>query len=134
MKASKQSTIDLVRRADQRLRELMDKGLKDLAITSRQYHVMAAVNRMNHPSQTDLVAATGIDRSTLADVVRRLKNKGLIQRRRSTHDARAYVVRLSDEGKRLLAAGRPAFDRTEELVSKGPLRESLARVVAQVGA
>ncbi|MFZ1102753.1 MAG: helix-turn-helix domain-containing protein, partial [Hyphomicrobiaceae bacterium] len=39
---------------------------------------------------------TGIDRSTLADIVRRLTRKGLLQRCRTNEDARAYAVRLTD--------------------------------------
>ena len=49
-------------------------------------------------SQTGLVEQTGVDRSTLADVVRRLVKKGLLQRKRTRRDARMYAVRLTAKG------------------------------------
>ena len=49
-------------------------------------------------AQTDLVRATGIDRSTLADLVARMTTKGLLERERSTIDARAKAVKLSEAG------------------------------------
>jgi DNA-binding MarR family transcriptional regulator len=63
---------------------------------------MAAIKAHPGGSQTDLVGLTGIDRSTLADVVRRMQKKGLLQRRRTKEDARAYAVRLTDRGAALL--------------------------------
>lgn len=52
------------------------------------------------PSQTQLVAVTGIDRSTMADVMRRLVKNGYVARRRSRADARRYVLTLTPEGRR----------------------------------
>jgi DNA-binding MarR family transcriptional regulator len=67
-------------------------------ITPTQLHVMWAASEADQPSQTDLVAATGIDRSTLADVVRRLVKQGRLARTRKQHDTRAYAVTLTAEG------------------------------------
>jgi DNA-binding MarR family transcriptional regulator len=43
----------------------------------------------------------------MADVVARLNRKGLIQRRRTKEDARAYAVKLTDEGRRVLRVTVP---------------------------
>ncbi|MGQ0672286.1 MAG: MarR family winged helix-turn-helix transcriptional regulator [Hyphomicrobium sp.] len=72
-------------------------------LTPRHFIVLAAVARRELPSQTDLVACTGIDRSTLADVVRRLVEDGILQRWRSPADARAYAISLTRKGVKLLA-------------------------------
>jgi hypothetical protein len=53
-----------------------------------------------------LVRATGIDRSTLADMMNRLDKRGLIARTESASDARAYSVRLSASGASILAAAK----------------------------
>jgi DNA-binding MarR family transcriptional regulator len=63
-----------------------------------------------------LVEKTGIDRSTLADVVRRILKKGLLQRRRTREDARAYAVKLTEEGWRVLEAAGPLAKRVDEKV------------------
>ncbi|MEQ1711924.1 MAG: MarR family transcriptional regulator, partial [Hyphomicrobium sp.] len=54
-------------------------GAADL--TPRQYAVLITVAQNEGLSQTNLVDKTGIDRSTLADIVRRMLKKGLLQRR-----------------------------------------------------
>jgi DNA-binding MarR family transcriptional regulator len=67
-------------------------------------------------SQTGVVERTGIDRSTLADIVRRLAKRSLVQRRRSRGDARAYVLKLSGEGDRVLRAAEPLAERVDARV------------------
>ena len=59
-------------------------------LTPRQLAVIITVAQNEGLSQTGILDATGIDRSTLADVVRRLTKKRLLQRRRTREDARAY--------------------------------------------
>jgi MarR family transcriptional regulator, temperature-dependent positive regulator of motility len=76
-------------------------------LTQRQFAVLAAVEAHPSPTQTDLVRATGVDRSTLADMIARLLTRGLLQRERSAMDARANVVRLTEEGTAALEAMRP---------------------------
>jgi DNA-binding MarR family transcriptional regulator len=62
------------------------------------------------------VDKTGIDRSTLADIVRRLLKKGLLQRRRTKDDARAYAVKLTDEGARVLKAAEPMARKVDDRI------------------
>lgn len=85
-----------------------------LDITPRQGMVLRAVRTNPGCSQTALVAATNVDRSTLADIVRRLVKKGWITRKRSRIDARAYVVDLTESGRKILRAAEEAAVRTEK--------------------
>ena len=61
------------------------------ALTQRQFAVLAAVEAHTAPTQTDLVRATGIDRSTLADMIARMTLKGVLVRQRSELEAPAIV-------------------------------------------
>jgi MarR family transcriptional regulator, temperature-dependent positive regulator of motility len=110
------SAIHLLHRAGQCAGDIFQAEIARGRLTPRQLAVLTAVATDEGLSQTDLVEATGIDRSTLADVVRRLKNKGLLQRRRTKEDARAYAVRLTEEGRRLLRAAEPIAKRVDERV------------------
>jgi DNA-binding MarR family transcriptional regulator len=85
-------------------------------LTPRQYAVLWTVAHNEGLSQTDLVEKTGIDRSTLADVIRRMLKKGLLQRRRTKEDARAYSVKLSEAGMRVLKAAEPMARRVDEKI------------------
>ena len=101
------SPSHLLHRAVQLSLEIHGEEAGPDGLTQRQYAVLEVVG--GHPglSQTDLVRLTGIDRSTLADLVGRMDTKGLLVRERSTLDARAMVVRLSDEGRAALDVARP---------------------------
>jgi DNA-binding transcriptional regulator PaaX len=61
-----------------------------------------------------LVRATGIDRSTLADMVARMISKGLLARERSVADARANIVRLTDFGRAAMEAAAPRVDAADQ--------------------
>lgn len=89
---------------------------EDGALTPRQYAVLVAVSQNEGLSQTHLVEKTGVDRSTLADIVRRMLKKGLLQRRRTKDDARAYAVKVTDEGWRVLKAVEPLARRVDDKI------------------
>ncbi|MBO9710889.1 MAG: MarR family transcriptional regulator [Caulobacter sp.] len=76
-------------------------------VTQRQFAVLAAVAEHDGVTQTGLVRATGIDRSTLADMVARMISKGHLERQRSDQDARANTVSLTAAGALVLEESRP---------------------------
>jgi DNA-binding MarR family transcriptional regulator len=110
------SPIHLLHRAGQCAADIFTAEMGDLDLTPRQFAVLLTVAQNEGLSQTDLVLLTGIDRSTLADIVRRMLKKGLLQRRRTHEDARAYAVKLTDEGTRILAAARPKVEAVEQRI------------------
>jgi DNA-binding MarR family transcriptional regulator len=102
------------------------------ALTQRQYAVLTATAQGEGLSQTDLVRATGIDRSTLADMVARMIGKGLLERERSNLDARANVVRLTDQGRAELDAARPKVESADRRILSllpGGKRDSFLNVL-----
>jgi len=107
------------------------------ALTQRQFTVLTAASGAEGMTQNDLVRATGIDRSTLADLVARLLTKGLLLRERSATDGRANTVRLSDAGRDALASGADAAaaadDRLLSLLSPKK-RESFMKTLASLAA
>jgi MarR family transcriptional regulator, temperature-dependent positive regulator of motility len=89
-------------------------GKKDL--TPRQLLILSTVADNEGASQTDIVIHTNIDRSTTSDVIKRLQRNGLLQRRRSKEDARAYAVTLTEEGRRVLRHAAPLSRRIDARV------------------
>ncbi len=125
------SALHLLHRAGQRADELFTSTMRDNELTPRQFAVLKAVASAENPSQTLLVQQTGIDRSTIADIVRRLIKKGLLQRRRTTHDARMYAVKLTATGRDVLEEAEPAAKTTEEqLLGVLPERQRNAMIDA----
>lgn len=86
------------------------------AVTQRQFAVLSAAATREGCTQSELVKATGIDRSTLAELVARLTTKGLIARERSTSDGRANTVRLTDSGREALALASPRVAAADERI------------------
>lgn len=107
VEALERSPSHLLHRALQLALDLYAGESAGSGLTQRQYALLAAVDTHEQPSQTDLVRSTGIDRSTLADLVARMTAKGWLARERSTLDARANVVRLTEAGRGELDGARP---------------------------
>jgi len=110
------SPIHLLHRAGQCASDVFQGEMGEGDLTPRQYAVLLAVSQNEGLSQTHLVEKTGVDRSTLADIVRRMLKKGLLQRRRTKEDARAYAVKLTDEGSRVLKAADPLARKVDDKV------------------
>lgn len=102
------SATHLLHRAGQRAADIFAEEAKKGGLTPRQFAVLTAVSLEEGLPQAELVERTGIDRSTLADIVARLLGRGLIQRRRSKEDGRAYAIKLSAKGIKALSKAQPA--------------------------
>ena len=107
------SALHLLHRAGQCADDLFARNIGKVDLTPRQFAVLRCVADNEDLSQTDLVNMTGIDRSTLADIVRRLVERGMLQRKRTKEDARMYAVRLSASGRTALANAQPAAKTTD---------------------
>lgn len=109
----KKSPGHLLRRAQQYANDLHSTGVGASGPTPRQFEVLHVVSRNKGISQTDLVKATGIDRSTLADMIARMLKKGLLSRSRDKDDARANNVSITPAGQRMLSAASAGVSRAD---------------------
>lgn len=100
------STSHLLHRAQQLASDRFALLMGDKDLTLRQFVVMAAVAARPGLAQVELVRDTGIDRSTLADMMNRLERRGWIERRASELDGRAHAVFMSNAGLETLADAR----------------------------
>jgi DNA-binding MarR family transcriptional regulator len=135
-RALERSPSHLLHRALQLALDIYAEETGPDALTQRQYAVLAAVAAHEGLTQTDLVHATGIDRSTLADLVARMIGKNLIARERSTADARANTVRLTDTGRAILAATGPKVAAADARILKllpARKRDAFLGVLAEMG-
>ena len=82
-----------------------------------------------------IVDITGIDRSTLAEMVRRMLERGLLSRERTEEDQRANAVAISPSGRKALRSARNASDRAEKALLETlpmPDRQKFVRALAQI--
>jgi|SRR5690606_6503983 len=95
-----------------------------------QYLVLKALRELGDGvNQKRLVGATGIDRSTVSNILWRLSKKGLVTMRISTQDTRAVSVFLTDQGKKaVLRATEAAARANEEILGMIPQAQRRAFV------
>jgi DNA-binding MarR family transcriptional regulator len=109
----KSSPGHLLRRAQQYAHDLYAAEVGADGPTPRQFEVLHTVAQNEGLSQTDLVRTTGIDRSTLADMIARMIKKGHLSRQRTKDDARANAVSITASGKRVLQGAMSAVNKAE---------------------
>jgi DNA-binding MarR family transcriptional regulator len=103
----------LMRRCEQFYADLFAREAGACELTRSQFTVLAALEHNDGVSQTALVEITGIDRSTLAEMVRRMLERNLITRKRTETDLRANAVAITPGGRKALRSARAAADRAE---------------------
>lgn len=96
------SASHLLHRVEQMAADRFTQLVGD-AVTLRQFAVLAAIAEAKGASQTELARVTGIDRSTLAEMLKRMQARGWITRTPSADDARVQSVHLAGTGSSILA-------------------------------
>ena len=104
----------LLRRAHQRASAIFQVTVGDPNITPTQYSSMVKLNEYTELSQNLLGRLVGMDKATMQGVVRRLKERRLVDSRPDPGDARRTLLSLTTEGQRLvnkLLINGPAVSR-----------------------
>jgi len=121
VKQFSRSPSHLLKRAAQYATHIYMGEVGKSGLTHRQFTVLLAVDNNDGKSQTELVKLTGIDRSTLADLVARLLAQGYLQRRRTKDDGRTNAIRITTIGKKMLKMAQPGADEVDrQLLSLVP--------------
>ena len=132
-----ESPSHLIRRCQQYYGDLYAREAGSCGLTKQQFTVLAALENNDGVSQTALVGMTGIDRSTLAEMVHRMLDRGHVSRQRTEKDARANAVAITGNGRKALRAARSVADRAERLLlealppsERGKFIKSLSTIVS----
>ena len=114
----------------------MTAAFAEIGITPRDYCVLyhAAAAEL---TQIELARVSDLDKTTMVVTLDELEAAGHAERRPSRADRRARVVVVTDEGRRLVAAGHQIADRVHREVlaelapaSRQVFMDSLAALVA----
>lgn len=92
----------LIRRLNQIHIALFFESCKDFAITPVQYGLLTTLSEQPGLDQTSLCAEVGVDRTTMADVLRRLEERGLVKREPSPADGRQKIANITKKGTRIM--------------------------------
>lgn len=96
---------------------LLLEGLNELESEVSRNPKRAAANQQ-YIHQNRLAQYTQTDKMMTSKVIRTLEERNLVIRQSSSHDARAILVKLSDEGAAVLSQAKPILKVAEELFFK----------------
>jgi DNA-binding MarR family transcriptional regulator len=125
----------LIRRCQQFYGDLYAREAGSRDLTKQQFTLLCALEHNEGASQTTLVEITGIDRSTLAEMVRRMLERGLLSRERTEEDQRANAIAISPSGRKALRSARNAADRAERALLDAlpaPERQKFVKSLSQI--
>ncbi len=103
----------LLRRCQQLAVEAFVREVGTDGLRPRQFALLYVIAMNAGLSQAELVRLSGIDRSTVAEMLGRLVDRGLLSRTRAGDDGRANAVTLTDAGRRALMAALPGVARAQ---------------------
>lgn len=104
----------LVRRLHQIHVGMFAEECESKEFTAVQYAMLSVLYNAEQFDQHTLSKAVGIDRTSGADVIKRLVGRNLVTRTPSVEDRRAKVVRITELGQSLVREMRPAMERAQE--------------------
>src|SRR5471030_1777567 len=125
----------LLRRAHQRASSIFQMTIGDPNITPTQYSSMAKLNEYTELSQNHLGRLVGMDKATMQGVVRRLKERRLVDSRPDPGDARRTLLSLTTEGQRLvnkLLINGPAVSRETLKPLNGQEQRHLIELLSKI--
>ncbi len=104
----------LIRRLHQIHYALFFEECAAFGITPVQYGLLTILSTNPDADQVTLANALGIDRTNVADVLRRLEQGGLIRRKRSVDDRRMVLARLTPQGEDMVERMHPFMARAQQ--------------------
>jgi DNA-binding MarR family transcriptional regulator len=125
----------LLRRAHQRASAIFQMTVGDPNITPTQYSSMVKLNEYTELSQNLLGRLVGMDKATMQGVVRRLKERRLVDSRPDPGDARRTLLSLTTEGQRLvnkLLINGPAVSRETLKPLNGQEQRQLLELLSRI--
>ncbi|HJQ52157.1 MAG TPA: MarR family winged helix-turn-helix transcriptional regulator [Gaiellaceae bacterium] len=94
---------------NQRRKQMIEAALAQTAVPAADYPLYVLVGAEGPWTPTGLARRLEMPLSTMLFRLGRLERRGHSERVRNPDDGRSYLIRLTDEGERLLGDARPAF-------------------------
>ena len=112
-----------VQRAARSLARRFDAELKPVGLTNGQFSLLMSLNRPDAPgvpkaTMGSVAELLGVDRTTLTAAARVLYDRGLIRIEAEADDRRSKVLKLTTEGRRVLALAVPIWTREHEAIER----------------
>jgi DNA-binding MarR family transcriptional regulator len=101
-----------VQRAARALARHFDVALRPLGLTNGQFSLMMSLNRPEPPPMGPVAALLAMDQTTLTAALKPLQRRGWVAVTPNPKDRRGRLLSLTPEGKAILSAAVPIWERT----------------------
>lgn len=92
------------------------KLVKRVGLTGPQLVILQEISSLGEVTSGEIARAVSLSQATLTGILERMEKRGLLSRRRSEHDKRRVMVRISDSGMKVLEDAPPLMQ--EEFVDE----------------
>lgn len=107
-----------VQRAARALARRFDEALRPFGLTNGQFSLLMSLNRPEPPSMRPIANLLAMDRTTLTAALKPLQRRGLVEISPDPSDGRSHILKLTREGRRLLARAVPVWQMTHAEVER----------------
>ena len=108
-----------VQRAARALARRFDEAFRPVGLTNGQFSLLMSLNRPEPARMREVAALLAMDRTTLTAALKPLERCGLIAIGADPSDRRGRLLRLTGEGREVLAAAVPIWRRTHAEMEGG---------------
>ena len=105
-----------VQRAARALARRFDEALRPVGLTNGQFSLLMSLNRLEPPPMAPVAKLLAMDRTTLTAALKPLERRGLVEVVTDPMDRRGRLLKLTGEGKVLLARAVPIWEKTHQEV------------------
>lgn len=100
-----------VQRAARALARRFDQALKPLGLTNGQFSLLMSLHRPEPPPMGPVAEVLAMDRTTLTAALKPLQRRGLVEVQVDPEDRRGRRLKLTLQGRELLARALPIWER-----------------------
>lgn len=114
MRTTSDSVMIALRKIIQAIDMNSKKLVKRVGLTGPQLVILQEISSLGEVTAGEIARAVSLSQATLTGILERMEKRGLLSRRRSEHDKRRVMVRITDSGKKVLDDAPPLMQ--EEFV------------------
>lgn len=107
-----------VQRAARALGRRFDDALRPYGLTNGQFSLLMSLNRPEPPPMGPVAALLAMDRTTLTAALKPLQRRGLVEISPDPSDRRSRILKLTTQGRKLLASALPAWKSTHQEIER----------------
>ena len=112
-------------------RSLIDRYTKEAELHRSQHQMLMYLMKCDTPpSQKEIAAAFEVTPAAIAMSLKKMEQKGLVERVVSEDDSRVNLITISDKGKEIMERNRQLFERADAAMLEGVTETEIEAIAA----